>query len=384
MLHREPSVPSIPSGRFKPPHCAFAECPAHRHPDPATYRCRRAGWFTRKCDDRAVQRFRCSTCTRRFSQQSFANTYYMKRPELLRPIAAALVACSAHRQIARSFGCAPSSVTRLAARLGRIAMLLHVELLAGFEQLADPVVFDHFETFVGCQEDALGLGTAFDQRSRFWYLVDPAPFKRTIRGRRPRRRSAGHPSRQRAFRESAARSVRLLFEFAPKTQRLRLVSDRHGAYAVAFRRHGERIEHRAYANPRRRSKGLPRGAAAHERDREMWPVDQAHGMIRHTLAREKRETLAFGRRTNASAERGWLMLVWWNVVKGVSERRGDRTTPAMRLELTDAPWSIEEVLARRRFPGRMTVPEPLLAIYRREWITPTAGRNLRHELRRAF
>jgi FixJ family two-component response regulator len=51
-------------------------------------------------------------------------SYYSKRPELLVPIVAGLVGGSAHRQIARTLGCAPSTVTRSAARLGRHAMLL--------------------------------------------------------------------------------------------------------------------------------------------------------------------------------------------------------------------------------------------------------------------
>lgn len=73
-----------------------------------------------------------------------------------------------------------------------------------------------------------------------------------------------------------------------------------------------------------------------------------------------------------------------NLVKGVSERKGDRTTPAMRLEITPRPWSWKDVLARRLFPGRLNVPEPWMRIYRREWITPAVGRNTRHELRHAF
>jgi hypothetical protein len=56
----------------------------------------------------------------------------------------------------------------------------------------------------------------------------------------------------------------------------------------------------------------------------------------------------------------------------------------MRLEITPRPWSWKDVLARRLFPGRLTVPEPWMRIYRREWITPAVGRNLPHDLRHAF
>ena len=165
---------------------------------------------------------------------------------------------------------------------------------------------------------------------------------------------------------------------------LTLVSDDHPAYRAAVSRHpaARTLHHRVYPNP-------PRGpesdlATALERDRQMGAVDLLHKLWRHSQAHHRRETIAFGRRTNAVLERAALMIGWRNLVKGVSERKGDRTTPAMRLEITPRPWSWKDVLARRLFPGRLTVPEPWMRIYRREWITPAVGRNTRHELRHAF
>ena len=51
----------------------------------------------------------CPICRRGFSRQRFAASYYLKRRELLEPIAAGLAAGSGHRQLARSHGCAPST-----------------------------------------------------------------------------------------------------------------------------------------------------------------------------------------------------------------------------------------------------------------------------------
>jgi len=111
------------------------------------YRFRRHGSYATRRRS-AVPRFRCLVCQRTFSRQSFAVSYYLKRPELLVPVAAGLQAGSAHRQLARTLGCAHSTVTRLSARLGRHAMLLSAHALQHLEgQLAEPVVLDHFETF---------------------------------------------------------------------------------------------------------------------------------------------------------------------------------------------------------------------------------------------
>ena len=71
-----------------------------------------------------------------------------------------------------------------------------------------------------------------------------------------------------------------------------------------------------------------------------------------TLGSARRETIAFGRRTNAIVERLFLVAVWRNFVKGVSERKNDPTTPAMRLGLTDRPRKGERVLGNGLFPDR--------------------------------
>jgi transposase-like protein len=367
--------------RFRPPHCPNRDCPDHR--PTGRYRCPREGTYRRKCDpNRRVPKFRCPTCKTYFSRQTFATSYYLKRPELLSEVAAGLVAGSAHRQIARTIGCAPSTVTRLAARLGRHALLLQAEALAELDGAVDePFVWDHFETFVFSQDDRLGIGTAVGQRSWFVYGFDPAPHRRA--GRRSARKQAPSGPLPEAVPGTFVRSTRrvlgLLRRLSPWG--FRLISDDHPAYRAAVAGQ-ERIEHAIYANPRR-GPGSDRRLAA-ERDRQMFPVDLLHKLVRHSQAHHRRETIAVGRRSNALLERMALMVVWRNFVKKLSERRSDPVTPAMRVGVAARLWSWGDVLARRRFPGRIRLPDGWGKIYRRGWITPAVGRNIRHELRHAY
>ena len=104
----------------------------------------------------------------------------------------------------------------------------------------------------------------------------------------------------------------------------------------------------------------------------MFPVDALHGLIRHTVAHHRRETIAFGRRLNALMERLFLTVVWKNFVKGRSERRPDPVTPAMRLGLAIEPWTWRRVLSRRLFPARETLPQVWRNLYRRDWTTPSS------------
>ncbi len=97
-----------------------------------------------RADGRCVPRYRCHTCHRSFSKQSFATSYFLKRPELLVPVAHGLVNGAAHRQIARMVGCAPSTVTRLSARLGRHAQLLQVLALLHLPSTdTEDTILDH-------------------------------------------------------------------------------------------------------------------------------------------------------------------------------------------------------------------------------------------------
>ena len=336
-----------------------------------------------------MPRFRCSTCRRTFSRQSFGLSYYLKRPELVVPVAAGLQAGSAHRQLARNLGCAPSTVTRLSARLGRHALLLMARALEHLRgRLIEPVVLDHFETFEFTQDLPFSIATPVGQDSWFVYGLDPAPHART--GRRSAEqesRRALRPARLRrgGYEGSSARTVQLLLSLCPRGRSLELTGDGHHAYdhAAQRREHAGRVRLQRFPNPRRGPKGSPRSPEARARDRAMFPVDALHGLIRHTVAHHRRETIAFGRRLNALVERLFLTIIWRNFVKGRSERRPDPTTPAMRLGLATEPWSWRRTMARRLFPARETLPRAWRDLYRRDWITPVLPSNTRHRLTHA-
>jgi hypothetical protein len=379
----------VPPSAFRPRHCPRQGCAQHHLDSPRRFRYTGAGSYTRKSDRRTLPIFRCLACGSRFTQSAFTVSYYLKRPELLVPIAAGLNAGSAHRQIARSVGCAPSTVTRLAARLGRHALLFQARALEQLGAITEPVVLDHFETFIYRQEEALGLATPVGQRSWFVYGVDPAPHRRGgIRTRNQRAKLRAKPVRFRKgeFVRSTNRVLDLLLAKIPKNGRLRLISDDHPAYRRSLVNRPDRslVDHRTYPNPKRGPKGSKRSPEARTRDRMMKVVDALHGLIRHSCAHQRRETIAFGRRTNAVVERTFLMIVWRNFVKKVTERKADRLTAAMQAGLTTEQWSWERVLARRLFPGRVQLPPGWMKVYRREWFTHSIGRNTVHKLKYAY
>ena len=305
------------------------------------------------------------------------------------PVAAGLVAGSAHRQLARSLGCAPSTVTRLSARLGRHALLLQslaLEELAG--RLDEGIAADHFETFEFTQDTPFGVLTLVGRDSWFVFGLDPAPHART--GKRTafqeaRRRTRPVRPGRGGYSGSFRRGLNLLLPLAPEGRPVFVACDGKTEYLEAVSRHSarRRLRLEVHPNPVRGPKGSPRSPAALARDRALHTVDRLHALLRHSRADHKRETIAFGRRLNAIMERLFLAAVWRNFVKGRSERRPDPTTPAMRLGLADAPWTWRQVLSRRLFPRRTRMPRVWRELYQRDWTTPILSTNTRHRRRHA-
>ena len=336
--------------QFQPPHCPWEDCSRHL-PDGRRYRAWRHGFYRRSFDVCRVPRFRCPSCRRTFSRQTFATTYRLKRPDLLRTTASLLVSGAANRQIARHVGCAPSTVMRLGVRLGQHAELFQADALSRIEAITEPIVFDHFETFVRTQVDRLAIGTAVGHRSWFVFPIQGARYRGAVRRARNKRplQKAPAPTVPGAIVESTRRLLEPLFSKA--SGQLQLESDDHPAYRSAVvraaRPTGGRWLHRIHRNPVRRT--ARDRLDAKQRDSAMFPVDLLHKLIRHCQAHHRRETIAFGRKGSNVLGRASLLAVWRNFIKRTTERRPCRTTPAIQLGLADRPWSWTDVLARRLF-----------------------------------
>jgi hypothetical protein len=268
----------------------------------------------------------------------------------------------------------------MAERLGRHAILFHARCLRDLPPLGEALVHDHWEVFIGRQDQALGIGTAVGSQSWFVYDLDPAPHRGS--GRRPdRKRELERTSgSSRPYVRSLKRTFQGLIPHLSAGETLTLIVDGRVDYRVALREAGieERVTLRSYPNPKRGPKGTPRSPEAIERDYAMFPVDQLHQLLRHSCSDHKRETIAFGRRLESILGRAHLLAVWKNFIKSRSERRPDRTTPAMRLGLTDVRWRFERVLCRRLFPERERMAEVASRLYRKAWTRHLPELALKH------
>ncbi len=333
------SLPTRP-----PPFCPNPDCDSLRNPD--TWRFKKKGFFLRDQVPRKVQRYRCNTCGRNFSSQTFRTTYWLRRADLLVPVFHRLLACSGLRQIAREVSAAHSTIQRLAERLGRHCLLFH-EVHRPSAAPTEPLVLDGFRTFEHSQYWPMDLNLLVGP-SHFVYGFNDAELRRsgTMRPSQHEKRARLEEKLGRPDPQATRKAVEeLLRRVVPPHGAVSLLSDEHNAYPVAVRRLRDRtIEHATTSSRASRTPSNP-----------LFAVNQTDHLLRHSSANHKRETIAFSKRRQGALYRAAVFVVWRNYVKSRSENRRD-DPPAKQLGLISRRMSVADVLDSRLFVHRMRVP----------------------------
>ena len=358
---------------FVPPFCPRTACRFHHCAD--GWRWSRHGTFTRQCEPRVIQRYRCGHCGATFSTQTFSTTYYLKRPELQIPLLYRLQAGSGLRQMAREMRCVHATLVGQTARLGRHALLfLTAHRPRG--ALTEPLVADGFESFAYSQYHPLYLNLCVGAVSLFVYAFTHSPLRRkgrmTMAQKRRRERLEalhGRPD-PRAIELGTAAALKIA---VPQPQSFVLRTDEHAAYPRAIRHLSEHeIRHECTPSVQARTTGNP-----------LFPVNREDLMMRHCNANHRRQTIAFSKRDQAVIERAAVHALTSNFCRPVSVNRDPRT-PAMKLGLVERRLGPVAILAQRLFPSRVSLPEPWGRYYRREVNTAEIRNPRRHALKRAY
>src|SRR5262245_38359363 len=342
-----------------PPFCPNPACRFHTGPT-TCWRWVRAGFFRRDAAPQRIQRFQCRHCRRHFSEQTFRTSYWLKQPQLLLPVAHRLLGCSAFRQIAREFAVSPQTIARHSARIARQCLLFH-EQHRPKGQLAEPLGLDGFRAFEWSQYHPTEYHLAVGKESHFCHGFTDSELRRsgTMRPAQRRKRARleahwGRPDPRSVEREVSA----LLGIVTHGSTHAELWTDEHQDYPRALRRQRHlAVVHRTVSSRAARTTRNP-----------LFALNLLDLLVRHCGANHKRETIAFSKRRQSAAERLWLLITWRNYVKSFSERKRD-ATPAMRAGVCTRRWSLRAILAERRFPSRVALPERWARYY---WgLTPT-------------
>ncbi|MFO7653114.1 MAG: hypothetical protein R6X25_04755, partial [Candidatus Krumholzibacteriia bacterium] len=111
--------------RWTPPHCPSSTCKYHKPLQPG-WRFKRMGSYFRLAEPTRIRRFRCLHCSVTFSSQTFATTYWLKKPEILPQLMTKVTGGMCNSQIATDLGVSPATIDRQIYRLGRHCLLFHL------------------------------------------------------------------------------------------------------------------------------------------------------------------------------------------------------------------------------------------------------------------
>ena len=142
------------------------------------------------------------------------------------------------------------------------------------------------------------------------------------------------------------KDMKELLQIALKNQKSAIVySDDHPAYRRSIKGLNSQIDHRVTPGKKHRDK-----------NNSLWEVNLLDLLIRHCQANHRRETIAWSKRRQASAERLLVFLIWRNYMKARREKKRGSPTPAMARGMMESPLEIEELLSERIFRSRIELP----------------------------
>jgi len=281
----------------------------------------------------------------------------------------------ANRQIARDIKVSPETINRHIARLGRHSMLFHQAMMQSTAPVKE-VVVDGFETFELSQYYPVHHHLAVEKGTDFFIYFTDSELRRkgrmTEAQKQKRQRleiTLGRPNPK-----AIEIDMRELLEISLKDCRQAIVySDDHHAYRRSIKSIGKQIDHRVTSGKDHRDK-----------NNSLWEINLLDLLIRHCNANHRRETIAWSKRRQASAERLLILLIWRNYMKGRREKKRKSPTPAMMRGMMDYPLEIKEFLGKRIFRTMVDLPPRWSEYYDRKVDTRGVENQRRHELKYAY
>jgi len=160
---------------FQPPRCPYRACPRHSRPEPRFYV--RKGAYQARCRPRPIPRFRCSTCRRTFSRQTFRADYRDHKPHLNARLFVLLASGVGLRQASRNLGlslrCTQLKFRKIARHLRRLNLNVRGPL-----PLGATFHFDELETYEGKRNTRpLSLPVLIESGSRYVLWAESAPIR---------------------------------------------------------------------------------------------------------------------------------------------------------------------------------------------------------------
>ena len=313
---------------FSPPFCARHSCIHHQSTQATPYRAFVPwGFYSTKAFGE-VPRYRCTTCGKTFSRQTFRLDYYAKRILSYEDIVQRLSSCESLSAIGRALGASTDTISNRLSRAARQALARSSDLFA-FLHPDEDLVADGFESFCHSQYFPNNITLLVGSSSQYVYAADHVTLRRKGRmTEQQRKQRAKLEARwmpeprgiEHSFSRIAVEALRVYGE--GRRSPLTLWTDEHQSYvrALAGVPHLSLLIHEGFIRHRVVSSRVARGTR-----NPLFPVNYLDRELRKDLHEHVRETICFGRNVNRQMERLSVYLLWHNTMKRHRAREGPRS-----------------------------------------------------------
>lgn len=326
---------------FQPPRCPNRRCSQHRAPQPRFFI--RKGTYRALCRSHPVPRFRCRTCRRGFSRQTFRQDYRDHRPALNVPLFLSLASGVGLRQSARNLGLSRDATEQKARKIARHLRRLNLNLRAPLPE-GSILQLDELETYEGRRNTRpLSVPVLIERDTRFILWAESAPIRPRGKMTPARERAIAADERRFGPRKDLSRRAleRTLARGAALTDGLStviLMSDEKSTYPSLARSAfgAERLVHRQTNSELARGTWNP-----------LFPINHTEAMSRDLMGRLRRQSWLVSKKRRFLD----LGLQLWAAYRNYVRKRFNRDSeesPAQLLGFEKRRLSPREVLAWRQ------------------------------------
>jgi transposase-like protein len=349
--------------------CPNPECEHHQKALTTNWYVALGTYYT-KCFGR-IQRYRCKSCHRIFSSQTFSLDYYAKRTIDYETLEELLASSMSQRALSRHFNLSCNSVQNRIDRLARQGLALHARLRKTLPP-TEAICIDGFVSFDTSQYFPNNITMAVTKDSQFMHSMTHATLRRSGSMTNAQKDKRAKLDRAFSFEKRALeRSFQELLDALAETWKPRpgtkyvLITDEKQEYARALARHFMEafITHTTVSSKAARTSTNPLFSSNYT-DRE----------LRKDQANHRRETLCFSRNVGNMMNRLIVYMVWHNYKKPyrISKKGKNRLTHGEMAGIAKEAIAYERALLfrERAFLHRADIPTLEMRLWMRAFRTP--------------
>lgn len=332
---------------FRAPRCPYRHCSQHRRPAPDF--CIRFGTYHPKCRPRPVPRFRCRSCRRTFSRQTFRADFRDHRPHLNALLFAQVAQGCGIRQTSRLLGlslrCTELKLRKIARHLRRLNLNLRAPLRGGVS-----FHLDEFETFEGQRNTRpLSVPMLIESGSRYIVWAESATIRPRGRMTEKRRKAIEsaerrHGPRKDNSRRGLVRTLRRGAQLLEPGAPVAVFTDEKSSYPSLVL---EELGGRPLAHLRTNSQEV------RDTENPLFPINHEEAMARYLMGRLRRESWLHSKKRRYLDLALHLHMAWRNLVGKRFNR--DEESPAQVLGLVPRRLGWGECLSWRQDWGRSSI-----------------------------